>query len=317
MNRANLLLSSLVAAFATAAVPALRSQDAPAEDPNAAQLESLEASAKRFIDAFNRADAAAVAATYLPEGEILLKDGSIVSGREAIADFYRENFEAEGDNKPQAAIEADSVRFVTPGVAIETGTLHITSADGAVTSHPYTSVQIKQEDGTWLTGSVRDELGGESLPSEKLLSLEWIVGDWIIQKGDAETRMGFSWSEFGPYIEGGAETAVTYSGNVGLSLRIGWDARRGGFISWGHDSEGGYVVSEWTETEPLTWLLRSKGVTSEGESNEYLQVCKVDPNRQSFTWTIRDQTIDGEPQPDRILTAVKRPPAPNPVGKAK
>ncbi len=315
MNRAILFLLPFVLALASTAPPLLRGQDEAAADPNAAELEPLEASAKRFVEAFNQADAEAVAATYLPEGEILLKDGSILSGREAIAEFYRESFEEAGENKLQAAIEADSVRFVTPGVAIETGTLHITSADGVVTSHPYTSVQIKQENGTWLTGSVRDETGGEPLPSEKLLALEWLVGDWIIQQGDAETLLSFSWSEFGPYIEGSAETAVTYSGNVGLSLRIGWDARRGGFISWGHDSEGGYVVSEWTETAPLTWLLRSKGVTSEGESNEYLQVCKADPNRQSFTWTIRDQTIDGEPQPDRLLTAVKRPPAPSLSGK--
>lgn len=315
MNRAIFLLLPLALALAFTTSPFLRAQEPSAEDPNAAQLEALEDSAKRFIEAFNRNDAEAVAATYLPEGEILLKDGSILSGRVAIAEFYRESFEAGGENKLQAAIEADSVRFVTPGVAIETGTLHITTPDGAVTSHPYTSVQIKQEDGTWLTGSVRDETGGEGLPSEKLLALEWLIGDWIIQQGDAETILSFSWSEFGPYIEGAAETAVTYSGNVGLSLRIGWDAQRGGFISWGHDSEGGYVVSEWTETEPLSWLLRSKGVTSEGESNEYLQVCKADPNRQSFTWTIRDQTIDGEPQPDRLLTAVKRPPVPNLSGK--
>jgi uncharacterized protein (TIGR02246 family) len=315
MNRAIFLLFPLVLALASTTTAVVRAQDAPVEDPNAAQLEALSASAQRFIDAFNANDATAVAATYLPEGEILLKDGSLVVGREAIAEFYRESFEAEGENKLQAAIEADSVRFVTPGVAIETGTLHITSADGVVTSHPYTSVQIKQEDGTWLTGSVRDETGGEALPSEKLLALEWLIGDWIIQQGDAETLLSFSWSDFGPYIEGSAETALTYSGNVGLSLRIGWDAQREGFISWGHDSEGGYVLSEWTETEPFTWLLRSKGVTSEGESNEYLQTCKLDPNRQGFTWTIRDQTIDGEPQPDRVLSAVKRPPAPNLSGK--
>ncbi len=311
MNRATLFTITLVSALAFLASAAAQGQDKPTEDPNAAQLESLAASAQRFIDAFNQHDAAALAATYLPEGEILLRDGTIVSGREAITEFYDENFAEEDGGKTQAAIEAESVRFITPGVAIETGTLHITSADGVVTSHPYTSVQIKQADGTWLTGSVRDELGGGSLPSEKLLALEWLIGDWIIQQGDAETLLSFTWSDFGPYIEGSAETAVTYEGNVGLSTRIGWDGQRGGFISWGHDSEGGYVVSEWTETAPMTWLLRSKGVTSDGESNEFIQICKVEPNRQSFTWTIRDQTIDGDPQPDRVLTAVKRPPAPH------
>lgn len=298
-------------------LPAGRGQDEPAGDPNAAALDSLKMSAERFVEAFNRADAEAVAATYLPGGEITLQDGTVLTGREAIAAFYREGFEEAGEVKPRAAIEVDSVRFVTPGVAIESGTLLITKAGDTTTSHPYTAVQIMQEDGTWLTGSVRDELGGAAPPNEQLLALEWLVGDWIIQQGEVETLLSFAWSDFGPYLEGGAEVAQTYAGAVGLSIRIGWDAAREGFVSWGHDSEGGYVQSEWTETEPGTWLMRSKGVTSEGEANEYLQVCEIAADHQSFTWTIRDQTIDGALQPNRVLTAVKRPPLPNPVGAPK
>lgn len=316
MKRAHLLFLTLASTLAWA-TPAVRSQDEAGEDPNAALLEALKGSAERFVEAFNRADADAVAATYLPEGEITLKDGSIVAGRAAIAEFYRESFEAAGEVKPKAAIEVESVRFVTPGVAIESGNLLITEAGDITTSHPYTAVQIKQEDGSWLTGSVRDELGGGAPPSEKLLALEWLIGDWIIQQDGAETLLSFAWSDFGPYIEGGAEVAQTYAGAVGISLRIGWDAAREGFVSWGHDSEGGYVQSEWTGTAPGAWLMRSKGVTSDGEANEYLQVCEVAADKQSFTWTIRDQTIGGEPQPDRRLTAVKRPPLPNPVAAKK
>lgn len=298
-------------------LPAGRGQDEPAGDPNAAALDALKVSAERFVEAFNRADAAAVAATYLPGGEITLQDGTVLAGREAIAEFYREGFDEAGETKPRAAIEVDSVRFVTPGVAIESGTLLITKAGDVTTSHPYTAVQIMQEDGTWLTGSVRDELGGAAPPNERLLALEWLVGDWIIQQGEVETLLSFAWSDFGPYLEGGAEVAQTYAGAVGLSIRIGWDAAREGFVSWGHDSEGGYVQSEWSEIEPGKWLMRSKGVTSEGEANEYLQVCEIAADHQSFTWTIRDQTIGGVLQPNRVLTAVKRPPLPNPVGAPK
>lgn len=316
LNRANALVVTVLSSLALMMPPAARGQDAPADDPNAAALDALKISAERFVEAFNRADAAAVAATYLPGGEITLQDGTVLTGREAIAAFYREGYEEAGESKPRAAIEVDSVRFVTPGVAIESGTLLITKGD-VTTSHPYTAVQIMQEDGTWLTGSVRDELGGAAPPNEQLLALEWLVGDWIIQQGDVETRLSFAWSDFGPYLEGGAEVAQTYAGAVALSIRIGWDAAREGFISWGHDSEGGYVQSEWTETEPGTWLMRSKGVTSEGEANEYLQVCEIAADHQSFTWTIRDQTIGGALQPNRVLTAVKRPPLPNPAGTPK
>jgi len=279
-----------------------------AADPNADNLASLEKSAATYVEAFNKADAKALAATYLPGGEITLADGTVVSGREAITEFYQETLNAEP--KPKVALEAGSVRFVTPGVAIECGTLHVTAGNGEVSSHPYTAVQVKQEDGSWLTASVRSEADDEAEPSEKLLGLDWIIGDWIIQRAGTETSLSFGWSDFGPYIEGEAEVAQSTGGSDRLQIRIGWDNQRKGFVSWSHDSDGGFVQSEWTETGTLNWLLRTKGVTAAGESNEYTQLCTVDPARQSFTWTIRDQTIGGEAQPERVLTAVKRPPPP-------
>lgn len=310
MNFAKLFCCSVV--ISLAGLHSGWSQEEVTADPNATNLAALEESAKRFVEAYNKGDAEAVAATYLPEGEITLADGTIISGREEIAVFFRDSMKTEeGESAPQVAMEVGSVRFVTPGVAIESGTLLITAPGGDVSAHPYTAVQIKQEDGSWLTGSVRDEIGDEALPSEKLLGLEWLIGDWIIQQNGVDTLLSFEWSEFGPYIEAFAEVVQTYGGEVGLTMRIGWDNQRKGFISWTHDSEGGFVRSDWAEVDQLKWLLRTKGVTADGEENEYTQLCTVDPSRESFTWTIHDQTIGGEPQADRKLVAVKRPPAPN------
>ena len=284
-----------------------------AESEASARLDALEASARRFVEAYNQANAESVAATFVPEAKLTLADGTVVAGREAITEFYREAFAgvAEAD-RLQASIEVGSVRFVSPGVAIESGILHLTSPDGAVSPHPYTALQNQQDDGTWLTGSVRDESDGAPAPVERLSALSWMVGDWLIQNNGMETRLSFDWSDFGPFIEGDADMVETLEGNrVGIQIRIGWDADRGGFTSWSHDSAGGFVQSEWTETGDGVWLIRSKGTTADGEENVYTQLCTVDANRESFTWEIRDQTIGGEAQPDRILDAVKRPPAAN------
>lgn len=286
---------------------------AKAESEASARLDALEASARRFVEAYNEGNAESVAATFVPEAELTLADGTVVAGREAITEFYREAFSTtEEADRLKASIEVGSVRFVAPGVAIESGILHLTSPDGGVSPHPYTAIQIQQADGSWLTGSVRDESGGEAAPVERLSALAWMVGDWLIQNNGMETRLSFDWSDFGPYIEGGADMVETLEGNrVGIQIRIGWDADRGGFTSWSHDSAGGFVQSEWTETGDGVWLIRSKGTTADGEENAYTQLCTVDENRESFTWEIRDQTIGGEPQPDRVLEAVKLPPAAN------
>jgi hypothetical protein len=214
------------------------------------------------------------------------------------------------DAKSSAALEADSVRFISPGVAVENGTLHITDAAGKVSSHDYTAVQLKQEDGSWLTASVRGQAGDKAMPAEKMSALDWIIGDWIIQMNGSETKLSFEWSKLGPYIEGTASVARPDGATDQVSMRIGWDNARKGLVSWSFDGNGGFVRSDWAAAGNLTWLMRTQGVTAEGEINQYNQFCEVESSRQSFQWIIRDHTIGDEVQEDLVLTAIKRPPAP-------
>lgn len=279
---------------------------APAQDdPNKDNLESLRANAASFVENYNKADSAALAALFTPEGEIVLADGTVLTGREEIADFYTEVFSSEA--KPKAALEAGSVRFVAPGIAIEDGTLHVTLPSGEVNSHFYTAVQVKQENGAWLTASIKDELEDHAPASEKLIALQWIIGDWIIEKDGSRTYLAFDWSEDGPYIDGKALTEQSGQESTTSTYRIGWNSKRRNFVSWAFDALGGYHKSEWTTAEQ-GWLLRSSGVTADGEVNHATQTLVPDENGQGFTWTTRDQIIDGEIQPDRGIHVVKRPP---------
>lgn len=132
----------LLLACSLLSLAAAHSQD---EDPKTANLESLEANAVSFVDAYNKAEPDSLAKLFLPDGEIVLPNGEVVGGRDEIRDFYQGVF--AGDEKPKAALEAGSVRFVTPGIAIEDGTLHITKPSGEMISHFYTAVQVKQENG--------------------------------------------------------------------------------------------------------------------------------------------------------------------------
>ncbi len=278
------------------------------EAADAANLAALQKSAAAYVEAFNKGDAKALAKTYLPDGEITLANGTVIAGREEIQAFYED--ELAGDAKSSAAMEADSLRFITPGVALENGTLHITDAEGKVSSHDYTAVQVKQEDGAWLTASVRGEAADKAPPGDKMNGLDWIIGDWIIQMNDSETKLSFEWSKLGPYIEGSANLARIGGTSDQVSIRIGWDNARKGFVSWSFDGNGGFVRSDWSANGNLKWLMRTQGVTAEGEANQYNQVCEVEPSRQSFKWIIRDHTLGDEIQAEQALTAVRRPPAP-------
>ncbi len=273
-----------------------------------ANIEALAENAASFVEAYNKADHGALAKLFLPEGEIVLANGEIVSGREEISAFYQEAL--SGDPKPKAALETGSVRFVTPGIAIEDGTLHVTKPSGEVTSHDYTATQVKQEDGSWLTASIRDEIEDRAPASEKLVTLEWLVGDWLIEKEGVRTFVSFDWSDDGPYLDGLASTETAGEESTESTYRIGWNASRKNFVSWAFDSKGGFTKSEWSGTDD-GFMLRTSGVTADGETNHSTQTMTPDENLQGFTWNVRDQTLGREAQPDRTIRVVKRPPSPD------
>ncbi len=276
-----------------------------AEDVNSRDLEALAANAASFVDLYNKAEPESLAKLFLPEGEIVLANGEVVGGRDEIRNFYQVAFADE--EKPKAALEAGSVRFVTPGIAIEDGTLHITKPSGEVISHFYTAVQVKQENGAWLTASIRDEIEDRAPASEKLVALEWLIGDWLIEADGTRTFLAFTWSEDGPYLDGKALTEQAGADSTSATYRVGWNAKRKNFVSWAFDAQGGYNKSDWTAADH-GWLLRSHGVTGDGEISESTQTIALDPSRQSFTWSRRDQTIGDEVQPDSSTRVVRRPP---------
>lgn len=288
-----------------------RSQDT---DPNKASLEALAANAQAYVNAHNEGNAEAIAKLFIPEGEIILSSGEIVSGRAEIQQFYADLF--SGEKRPRAALEAGSVRFVTPKLAIEDGTLHVTRPTGEVISHHYTSTQMQQDDGSWLTASIRDEIEDVAPASEKLLPLEWMIGDWIIEKNGLRTFLTFKWSDDGPFIDGKAVTEMAGEENTSSTYRIGWNNNRKNYISWAFDTFGGHMISQWTKNSS-GWLLRTSGVTADGEVNHSTQTIEPDSSLQHYIWSTRDQTIGGNSLPDGSVRVVKRPPDAEETTEAK
>ncbi len=277
-------------------------------DPAGAELAALAKSAQSFVDAFNQGDAAAIAALFLPDGELVLASGELLAGQPEIKDHYAAVFAADKESK--LALEAGSVRFLTPTVATEDGTVHLTSPSGEVSSTDYAAVHVRQDDGSWRFASVRDRPEDRAPAGEKLLALGWLVGDWMAELRGTETQLSFAWSEAGPFLDGKAVTEQAGAGSTAATWRIGWDARRGGFVAWGFDAEGGFNFSEWTAMADDSWLLHTRGVTADGESNQLTQVITPGPGNENFTIARRDHVIDDAVQPDRAVTFVRRPPEP-------
>lgn len=86
-----------------------------------------------------------------------------------------------------------------------------------------------------------------SHPPAKLQPLEWLIGDWIIEKNGLRTFLTYKWSDDGPFIDGKAVTEMAGEENTSSTYRIGWNNNRNNFISWAFDSFGGHIISQWTK----------------------------------------------------------------------
>jgi uncharacterized protein (TIGR02246 family) len=286
--------------------------DAAADQAHAtsdAELESLGKAAARFVAAFNAKDAATIAGLFLPSGEIIGRSGDEIRGREEIEAFYTDLF--AGESAPQIALEAASVRLVAPGIAIEDGVVHLTTAeDQPVKSVSYSITQIKQPDGSWLIASSRDHLE-VTAPSEHLKPLVWLAGEWTYE-GDDGVRMELAvdFDESGNFLLGEA-LATDPGGDVQTtSLRIGWNPATSSVYWWTFDSDGGNASGQWTRSGD-GWLVRTSGITADGETNAATQRISMDGG-DTIIWAATDRVRAGETLPDATLRFVRRAPDPDP-----
>lgn len=280
-----------------------------AEATGDADLESLGKAAARFVAAFNAKDAATIAGLFLPSGEIISRTGDEIRGREEILAFYTELF--AGESVPQIALEASSVRLVTPGVAIEDGVVHLTTSETEpVKSVSYSVTQVKQPDGSWLIASSRDHLE-VTAPSEHLKPLVWLAGEWTYE-GDDGVRMelAIDLDNSGNFLVGEA-VAINPEGDLQTtSLRIGWNPATSSVFWWTFDSDGGNASGQWTRSGD-GWLVRTSGITADGETNAATQKITMDGG-DTIIWAATDRVRAGETQPDSTLRFVRRAPDPAP-----
>src|SRR4051812_9528723 len=83
--------------------------------------------AEAFVEAFQKADAKALAAYWTPDGDFTDQEGKHLKGREAIEKAFAALF---AENKGlKLHIHSQSLRFVTPSVAIEDGVTAVISPE--------------------------------------------------------------------------------------------------------------------------------------------------------------------------------------------
>jgi uncharacterized protein (TIGR02246 family) len=281
------------------ALPGLAQQ--PKGDPK--DMEAIAKKAEAFIEAFHKGDAKAVAAFWTPDGDYTDQTGKHLKGREAIEKAFADYF---AENKGlKVRINSDSLRFVTPDVAIEDGSTEVAGpAGGPPTRARYTIVHVKK-DGEWHLSSVRDSVFVPPTNYEHMRPMEWLIGEWADEVEGAEVgRMAFAWSENQGFI---VNTYSTTAKNVVLSSGtqyIGWDPEAKRCRSWTFDSMGGFGEGSWTK-DGNKWVIKSTAVLQDGRKMTATNVVtRLDAD--TISWQGMDRTLDGKAIPDMKEVKMKR-----------
>lgn len=280
-----------------------------AADQNAAPSpdeQALHQSAVKFVEAYNARDAKAIAELFGPEARMEEADGLVAVGRDAI----QEAFAAAFEESPQAAISVsmDSIRFVTPDVAVEEGSTEYFPDGETLTSRSRYIVAHLKQDGAWRMISVRT-LDREVLSSyEHLRELEWLVGDWIDEGADAVIETSCRWDENKSFLV--QDFQVVQDGEVTLkgTQRIGWDPQARQFRAWIFDSEGGFGEARWTHVEGQ-WVVKASGVAAGGTAASATRtLTQLDSDH--IVLGTSDRVVGNERLPDFEVTMVRKAPQP-------
>jgi uncharacterized protein (TIGR02246 family) len=285
--------------------PDAKQLTAVAEPPAArgGEADALANRAEAFVDAFQRGDARALAAFWAPDGEYTDQSGRVLKGRENIEKAFQGLF---ASNKGlRLRIDSDSLRFVTPEVALEAGTTEVFSADGAPPSRSrYSNVHVKR-DGQWLLSSVRDTPYVAPSNADQLRGLEWALGEWVGEEPTGETeRIAVTWAENQSFLVASFSTAIRNVPVGSATYWIGWDPQQKRIRSWSFDASGAFGEGSWIQ-DGTKWILKTSTVLRDGKTATATFVL-TPVDAQTVALQSRERTVDRQSLPDTREVRMKR-----------
>jgi uncharacterized protein (TIGR02246 family) len=234
---------------------------------------------RSYLRAFNRHDAAALAAHWSETGENLDLDSGAVTaaGRAEVRAVFADLFAADDD----ATIDIDihSIRPIRADVAVVDGVSLISFADGTPASSRFSAVVVRQ-DGTWVLENVREAAApvpdaGAERPLEQLA---WLVGSWEDDGAGVTASTRCAWSPGRGFlvrshvITPDAAAPRPPAGDTGipallptsdsepreLTEVIGWDPDQNAIRSWIFAGDGRFAEGTW-QRDGDTWNVRIEG----------------------------------------------------------
>lgn len=272
--------------------------------------EAIRAMNDSFLSAFGKGDAQSVAGHFTPDAEYVDELGAVSQGRETIEKSFKEFF----TNNPGCKLEMniDSIRFISPGVAVEDGHTNLTHGENQASADiHYTTLHVKT-DGKWLAASIRDHAPKHQhhrQHSTQLQQLDWLIGDWVDEGPESVVNFSCEAVDKGNFLLRKFSILICGQEAMNGTQRIGWDPLTGQLKAWIFDSEGGHAEGTW-HRDGDRWLLKSAGVTADGETASSTSIYTF-VDEHSMTWQSVHHEVAGVQLPDsEVVRIVRQAPPP-------
>ncbi|MFT5299905.1 MAG: hypothetical protein ACI87E_001345 [Mariniblastus sp.] len=266
----------------------------PAQQKEDQDTASFEKRITGYVEAFNRADAKALANFWSEQGDFITSSSERWKGRTAIADGFANWFAVVKDARLE--LLDPQVEIQSPSVAIETGIARVTIPNQEPTETGYRAILVNTSEGWKIDGVSEYEL--ESIaPSnyERLQELEWMVGNWSRDSGDSENstvEASCRWTTNQNFLLQTYRVTPNEGGILEISQVIGWDPDAETIRSWTFDSDGGFSAGRWSGGEGR-WTCQSLSVLPDGKRGSATNIYeRVDKNKLRYSSIGRQ--VDGE-----------------------
>jgi uncharacterized protein (TIGR02246 family) len=252
---------------------------------------AIEKLTNHMIQAFDKRDAAAIAAHWTEQGEFIRDDNEPILGRANIEKGYGEFFKTL-KGKPKLAIQTDGVRFPSADIAIAEITLRLKNDDGQLMASGRQEIVAVRERGQWKVAVIREWDRDVGMDAD-LKDLDWLIGTWQAVINNREVKITYEWDENKAFIRGKyclSEDANPVESGIEM---IGKDNSTGMIRSWLFQSDGGFSGASWTR-DGKKWSVDCHSVRPDGrEMTATIIYVQVDPN--TITWQAINQAFEDVP----------------------
>ncbi len=287
---------------------------APARAATSSAPRPEEKPIRDLIDAFARAysvpDIKALEALFSDEANVVDTAGESTRGKPDIMAMYASSF----DENPGLNLEpkVQEVRFITPDVARIEGQTRLSTDKGDASEYTRFSGLTVKRDGKWLIAEIREYPAPvEEVSSyDRLIELEWMVGDWVDESETAKASSSIRWAENNSFLIRTYKVDIKGERSMSGTVIIGWDPQTGQIKSWMFDSNGGHGEGLWTRTGDKEWIVKAHGVLTDGRPTSATQIHTI-LNKDSVKTSSIDRIVGGQVAPDIAdVVMVRRAPQP-------